>query len=168
MALISVPFVPKDGTLSIEDATGAPIVLTVQYEDGDFQASGWMEDHWEAVEFRDRGEIYEIRKTQEVPVEFSFSAHATDMADNTEKTIMDAVMKTGAFSAGVSTWGANADVWTVQVTWTGEQTDYGSGADSTIVFAYCHLTAAFAEGEPGKFTVTGRALLKAGVGIART
>ncbi len=167
MALSTVPFMPKDGTLTIEDATGSPITLTVAYEDGDFQASGWIEDHWEITEFRDRGEIYELRKSQEVPIEFSFSAHATDLADGTEKTLLDVVMKTGAFASGVSTWGASAEVWTVKVTFAADASSFG-GASSTIAMTYCHLTGAFAEGEPGKFSITGRAFLKSGSGITRT
>jgi hypothetical protein len=168
MALISVPFFPQDGTITIEDATGTPISLTVQYEDGDFSCDGWKEDHSADVVVRDRRRIYAVRKGDEEPMTFSFTAHATDMADGTEKTILDAVMKTGAFASGVSTWGANADVWTLKVTWTGEQTDFGGGADSTIVFDYCRLDASFAEGQPATFTVNGTAYLKAASGIART
>lgn len=167
MALSTVPFMPKDGTITIEDATGSPISMTIAYEDGDFQASGWIEDHWEIVEFRDRGAIYELRKSQEVPLDFSFSAHATDLADGTEKTLLDVVMKTGAYASGVSTWGASADVWTVKVTFAADASAV-AGTSSTIVLTYCHLTGAFAEGEPAKFSITGRAMLKSGAGIART
>lgn len=168
MALISTPILPRDGTLLIEDATGTPIALTVQYEDGDWQIDGFQESNMAVVSFKDRGVFYAHRKSEEEEVTFSFSAHATDWFDGTEKTIVDAFCKTGAFSSGVSQLGANADVWAVKVTFTAEQTNYGGGADGTIVLTNCIAKVAFAEGTPGKFTVSGRALLVAGAGVTRT
>ena len=168
MALISTPIIPRDGTLLIEDATGTPIALTVQYEDGDFSIDGFQQSNMAVVSFKDRGVFYAHRKSEEEEVNFTFSAHATDWADATEKTVVDVFNKTGAFSAGVSTLGANADVWAVKLTFTAEQTNYGASADGTIVLSYCVAKVSFAEGLPGKFTIAGRALLTGAAGVART
>lgn len=168
MALISVPFMPQDGTITIEDATGTPISMTVQYEEGDLQIDGFQQDDKSIIALYDRGTIYGLRKDQDEPINFSFSAHATDITDATEKTLIDVFNKTGAFASGVSTLGANADVWTVKVTWTGEQTDFGGGADSTIVFTYCHAKVSFQEGKPGVFQISGTAYPINGSGIAYT
>lgn len=168
MALISVPFMPQDGTITIEDATGSPITLTVQYEAGDLSVDGFQQDNKTHIPLFDRGSIFGLRKEQDEPISFSFSAIATDITDATEKTIIDAFNKSGAFASGVSTLGANADVWAVKMTWTGEQTDFGAGADSTITLDYCVAKVSFQEGAPATFNVSGTAypINGAGIGIA--
>lgn len=155
MALFNVPMIPRDGTITIADATGSPITLTVQYEDGDFQHDPFEEGYMEHTILQDRGVDYSIRKTQEQRLTFSFTCHATDFKDATEKTIPDSVLKTGAFASGVSVFGANADAWGVSVTFTAEQTNYGAAADSSITFSKVRMSYGFAEGVPGKFTMKG-------------
>ena len=168
MALISVPIISRDGTIAISDATGSPITLTVQYEDGDLSVDGFQEANMSVVPLMDRGVIYALRKDKEEPISFSFTAHATDFTDATEKTVIDAFCKTGAFAAGVSQLGASADVWAVKLTFTAEQTNYGAGSDGTIVLTYCVAKVKFDEGVPGKFAVSGTAYLIASAGISRT
>lgn len=168
MALASNPFIPADGTIEIQDASGTPIVTTVQYEDGDFSVEGLRESQFSVQEFYDRGVMYAYRKIKEEPISFSFTAHATDFLDATEKTVLDAFLKTGAFAAGVSQFGASADVWAVKVTFTAEQTDYGAASDSTVVLTYCVAECSFAEGTPGKFSIKGTAYLSASAGVTRT
>lgn len=155
MALFSTPMIPRDGTITIQDATGSPIVLTVQYEDGDFQHDPFEEGFMEHTILKDRGVDFAIRKVQEQALSFSFSCMATDFKDGTEKTIPDAVLKTGAFASGNSVFGANADAWGVQVKFEAEQTNYGASADSSVTFAKCRISYGFAEGVPGKFTIKG-------------
>ena len=165
MALISVPMFPRDGSITIEDATATPISMTVQYEDGDFQFGPITQGQWSKMIVRDRGVMYGARNTEEQEVSFSFSAHATDFTDATEKTLMDVFRKAGPWSSGVSTLGASADVWAVTVAFTAEQTDYGAGADSSVTLTYCWADVSFAEGEPGKFSISGTAMLLASAGI---
>jgi hypothetical protein len=155
VALFDMPMVPKNGTITIEDATGSPISMTVAYEEGDFQHGEVQAGYMDAEFIRDRGVDSSVVETGENVIEFSFSAYATDFGDNTEKTIPDVVMKTGAFSAGVSVFGANRP-WGVKVTYTQEQTNYGAGADSSIVFAKVRLSYGFAEAGTGRFTIRGR------------
>jgi len=148
--------IPRDGKITIEDSTsGTPISFEVKYEDGDFQHDPFEEGYMEHVILQDRGVDYAVRKSQEQRITFSFSCHATDFKDSTEKTLPDSVLKSGAFASGVSVFGANADAWGVKLTFTAEQTDYGAAADSSITFAKVRMSYGFAEGVPGKFTIKG-------------
>lgn len=167
MAISPIPYLPKDGVLLIEDATGTPIAHTVAYEDGDFGGVVFQQSDRGVLPFLDRGAHYALRLGDEEASPFTFSATATELADATESCLIDAITGAGAFSAGVSTWGANEEVWTVKITWTGDTSAIGGDA-STIVLTYCRASVTFAEGSPGKFTVSGMAFLKAGAGIART
>jgi hypothetical protein len=152
MALFDFPMLPKNGTLLLEDATGTPIALTVQYEDGDFAIDEMQAGYMETEILQDRGVDWTIVETKEQRLTATFTAYATDLADATEKTIPDACMKTGAFAAGVSVFGA-ARPWGIKCTYTQEQTNYGAGADSTIVLAKVRPLWAFAEAGTGKFTI---------------
>lgn len=160
MALDSNAMVPRDGTLTLSDATGTPITLTVAYEDGDFSWDGMEEGYFEVEIFYDRGTPYNARKTKIHDLTWEFSAHATDFTDATEKTILDAVLKKGAFASGVSQLGSTADVWALKVNFVAERSNYTSGAtDSSLTIAKNRLRVGFAEGNPAKFKVTGRAII---------
>lgn len=154
MALFDMPMLPKNGTILMEDATGTPIALTVQYEEGDFQIDEHEAGYMETEILQDRGVDFAIVEKNEQRIGFSFTAYATDLADNTEKTIPDACMKTGAFAAGVSVFGANRP-WGLKITYTQEQTAYGAGADSVIVMTKVRTRWGFAEAGTGKFTIKG-------------
>ena len=65
MAINSVPVVPRDGTITVSDATGSPITLTVQYEDGDFQVGPLRESNMTTQAFFDRGIEFGVRKITE-------------------------------------------------------------------------------------------------------
>lgn len=156
MALSSVPMIPRDGQITIEDNTGGTTIKhTVIYEDGDFSWDAMEEGYMTGVILKDRGIGYTMRKTEEQDLTFTFTAHATDFSDATEKTLQDAVLKLGAFASGVSVMGANADVWATKVIFTVEATNYGLSADHVATFAKCRLSVSFAEGVPGKFTIKG-------------
>lgn len=154
MALFDFPMLPKAGTILMEDASGSPIQLTVQYEDGDFAIDEMQAGYMETEILQDRGVDWQIVETREQRLTFTFTAYATDLADNTEKTIPDACMKTGAFSAGVSVFGANRP-WGLKLTYTQEQTNYGAGADSVITITKFRPSWSYAEAGTGKFTIKG-------------
>lgn len=144
----------RDGTILIEDGTAStPLAVTVQYEAGDFSGGPFSADRSEITTYLDRGELGCVRKTNRTFPTGSFTAHMTDMSDGTELTLYDIINKNGAFSAAVSTLGANADVYALSLTWTGEGTDFGDAADHTLVLDDCHCTIEFAEGDPNTFTI---------------
>lgn len=152
---LSQPMTKRDGTITIKDATGSPITCTVQYEDGDFSIEGIRYGDRAKTAYLDRGTQYGLREGDHQPVSFSFSAHLLELTDGTRKTIYDAARKTGAFAAGVSTWGTNpADPWTVTVVLAIEGSDRG-GDDETVTMTYCEIEVSFAEGDPNKISVKG-------------
>ena len=106
--------------------------------------------------YLDRGDFGSLRYTNFTPPTFSFTAYMTEVSDATNKNLMDAVSKTGAFAAGVSTLGSAASVpWTLNVTWTIEGTDDGDASDHVIALTNCHLKIDAKEGDPNTFSISG-------------
>lgn len=155
MAVSSVVKNFRDGTILIEDATATPLAVTVQFEGGDFSITGLNQSNTEATTYLDRGDLGSVRKTSRTFPTFSFSAHMTDLSDATDKLLYDAVNKTGAFSAAVSTGGTASDVYMLKVTLTIEGTNFGDSADHVMVLNNCHLSIDFAEGDPNSFSLNG-------------
>jgi hypothetical protein len=145
----------RDGTLVFADNTGTPITLSIQYEAGDFSIDNLNEGLVETTAYLDRGEFATLRKTNRVFPSFSFSAHMTDLSDNTDKLLYDLARKTGAFASAVSTLGANADAMTYKLTFTVEGTNFGDAADHTMILNDCRITLSFSEGDPNSFSVAG-------------
>ncbi len=154
MAISSVVKNFRDGTLLLEDGTGTPLAVTVQYEAGDFSLTGLTSGQKEITTYMDRGDLASVRHTNQTFPSVGFSAHMTDVSDGTELTLPDIVMRTatGAFSAAVSTLGANADVYTLNVTWT--VTEPG-GASHVVVCDDVALSIDMSEGDPNSFAISG-------------
>ena len=146
----------RDGTILIEDGTTpTPISLTVQYESGDFSISGLTESNTEVTTYLDRGDLGSVRKTSRTFPTFSFSAHMTDLSDATQKTLWDAVNKSGAFAAAATTI-ASSDVYGLKVTLTIEGTNFGdTPTDHILTMNGCHMSIDFAEGDPNSFSLNG-------------
>ena len=156
MANAATPFVPKDGQLKFSD--GAALNLIIPYEDGDLQLTGLTEGQQAHAAFNSRGKVYSVRKTEDQPIEFTFTCHATQLlSDGTTATPFDVVMKKGVWASATGLSPNTGDAFLVKATWTGERTDFGATADNTLVYKYCRLTMDFAEGIPGKLTVKGTA-----------
>jgi len=156
MAISSVPKNFRDGTLALEDGTGVPISMTVQYEAGDFSMSGARQGQTSVEMILDRGSFHAVRRVNFEPATFSFTANMTDLSDATEKNLFDVINKLGAWSAGVSTLGTNADVWALKLTWTVEGTDHGDAADHTLTLDDCVCTIDISEGSPtNTFSISG-------------
>jgi hypothetical protein len=167
MALLAEPVTARDVVITLEDATGTPIVCTVQFEEGDLSIDGFEQGNAPVNWFRDRGVIYAGRLADEEPISISFSCDANEITDATEKLVSDALNKTGAFASGVSTWGANAEIWTVKMTVTIERTNFGGASDDVFTFDYFRGKAAWAEGDRARWTISGVAVPKNGAGITR-
>lgn len=161
MSLGANPLVPKDGSLEFTDATPTtPLTYVLQYEDGDVAFSEISKDQKDIQIFLSRGRFYAARETDDMPVEVTFTCHAVGFTDETDENILDIVRRAGAWAAAVNQLPASAGggangVWCVQLKWTGERTNFGGSADASVTMKYVHLTAAFAEGTPGKFTIKG-------------
>jgi hypothetical protein len=159
MAISTVAKNFRDGSLVLSDATGSPISVTVQYTGGDFSVSGLRQANKDINKYLDRGDFFSARKTNQVFPTFSFTAIFTDLTDGSEKTLVDACLKTGAFAAGVSTLGANADVWALKAVFTVEGTDLGDSADHVITLNDCVISdVSISEGDPDTFSISGELL----------
>jgi hypothetical protein len=155
MAISSVVKNMRDGTLLLEDGT-TPTALdvTVQYEAGDFSISGLSQGLKEVTTYLDRGDLGSVRHTNQTFPSVSFTCHMTDVSDGTEKTLPDIIMKTtgSPFASAESTLGANADVYTLKLTWT--VTEPG-GSSHTVVCDDVHCMIDISEGDPNSFSITG-------------
>lgn len=156
MSLSAIPKTLRDTVISIADGTGTPITMTVSYAKGDFALSNLNQGNSTITAYKSRGVIYGLRKDEDQPPTFSFSADATDISDATVKCLQDWALKQGAFASGVSTYGANADVWTTTITLTIAGTSLGDSADHTFVLTKCFVeTCDWNEGNPNIFQVKG-------------
>jgi len=145
----------RDGTILLEDGTGTPLDVTVQYEAGDLSISGLnqsLSGPYDLTAYMDRGELHTVRKTSRTFPSLSFSATYTDLSDASEETIPDIVLQNNAFSAAVSTMGANADVYTLKVTWT--VTD-PAGGTHILTADDVAFSIDIAEGDPNTFSLSG-------------
>jgi len=145
----------RDGTITISDGTTpTPLSLTVQYEAGDFSITGLNQGNTEATTYLDRGDLGSVRLTSRTFPTFSFTAHMTDLSDATNKTLWDAVNKTGAFATAVSTI-TGSDVYGLKVLLTVEGTNFADPSDHVLELNGCHMTLDFSEGDPNSFSLNG-------------
>lgn len=145
----------RDGVITLSDGTTpTPLTLTVQFESGDFSISGLNQGNTEATTYLDRGVLGSVRLTNQVFPTLTFSAHATDISDATNRTLWDAVNKTGSFASAVSTIGSS-DVYGLTVKLVIEGTNFGDPTDHEITCVGVHLSIDFAEGDPDSFTLNG-------------
>ncbi len=152
MAISSVVKNFRDGTLTIEDGTGTPLDVIVQYEAGDFSLSGLTAGQKEVTTYMDRGDLGSVRHTNQTFPSLSFSAHMTDISDASEETLPDILLKQGSKSSAVSTLGANADVYTVKLTWSIAEP---GGAAHTVVLDDVYCSIDMSEGDPSSFSISG-------------
>lgn len=154
MAFAAVPMLPPDGILTITDATGTPLSFTVAYEDGDFAVDDLRQGGKEAMVLYDRKIPYALRGNGTPTIKGKFSCHALVFTDATNSNILDVVRGAGTWASFVSTGPTTSgDLKTVTVKFTAEKSDFGNSADTYVTFKYVYLKAAFAEGEPGKFSI---------------
>jgi len=145
----------RDGTIVIKDGTGTPIALTVEFEAGDFAISSLSANsNTETTTYLDRGSLGSVRLTNQTFPTWSFTAHMTDLSDATNKTLWDAVNKTGTFAAAVSTI-TNSDVYGLDVVISIEGSNLGDPTDHVLTLVGNRLSIDFAEGDPNSFTVNG-------------
>lgn len=145
----------RDGTITLSDGTTpTPLTLTVQFETGDFSISGLSQGNTEATTYLDRGVLGSVRLTNQTFPTISFTAHMTDISDATNKTLWDAVNKTGSYASAVSTIGSS-DVYGLTVKLVVEGTNFGDATDHEITCVGVHLSIDFAEGDPNSFTLNG-------------
>lgn len=154
MPLSSVVKNFRDGTIRVFDGTAVtPLDVTVEYESGNWTVGGLKKSLNETVTYLDRGELGSVRYTSRTFPTGSFSLHMTELSDATNEVLLDLVRRTGAFSAAVSTLGASAEVYTLNMSLTVEGTNYGDASDHSLTLTNCELSADLAEGDPNTITI---------------
>lgn len=159
MALAGVPIIPRDGTLTIKDGAGTPLSYAIPYTDGDLSISGIVEDQYAVQEFKNRGRLYAVRKTEDQNLEISFSAHAhAILGDGTLAGLYDVLAKKGVWASATSTLPASAgDVYCVTLVFAAERTNFSATTDVSVTLKYVHLSGDFQEGAPSTISFSGTA-----------
>lgn len=144
-----------DGLLTLKDGTATPITCDVKFDNGDFSISGLSQKLREVVAYQSRGVLNSVRHTARTFPTFTFTCKMSEFTSLTANSISDALTKKGAFLAGVSTLGASADVWSLDVVLKIEGTNFGDSADHTFTMEDCVMTFDFGEGDPSQFSISG-------------
>ena len=142
----------RDGTITV--TSGDPSSLTVQFEAGDFSASGLTAGQKEVATYLDRGDLASVRHTNQTFPTGSFTVHLADLSDGTDEILTDALLQRGSWASKVSTLGANAEVYTTLITLTIEGSDHGDAADHSIAMDDCYCSVDVAEGDPNSISVS--------------
>jgi len=154
MAYSTVVKVKRDGLISLADNSGfgGANTLDIAYEPGDFSMNAPQESR---NNFLDRGRLVSsVRYGDDQPLTGSFSAYFRDATDAGVATLFDVLNQSGfAGSNWVSTLGANAEVFAVDLRLTIEGSDHGDGADHTVTITDVSLDYTFTEGDPNTTSV---------------
>ena len=154
MAESNVVKTKRDGTISFADNSGfgGANTYTVSKEIGDFSITAPKEAK---TDFLDRGRLVScVRFGDDQPLTGSFTLYFRDATDAATETMMDILNNSGHVgSTWVSTLGASAEVFAVDLRYTIEGTDHGDGADHTIDITDVSFDYSIAEGDPTTITV---------------
>ncbi len=134
---------------------------TVKWQEGNFQVNI---PGISVAQYLNRGRMADSLHGQPMvaydtdqPMTGSFSAYLRDITDDSYVTLPEFITRTGLYelSWGTTLTGMGTEVpklvdlkWTVQ-----GSPEHGDPADHTMLFKYCHLTGAIAEGGPNTITI---------------
>ena len=143
-----------DGTITASDGTGSPVTLVIPFSTGDLSVSALSQVQRATVAYEARGVLTSVRKAARTYPSGSFSFQVADYSDAVDGTAIDFFLKANSYSANVSTLGASADVYTVDLLLTVAGTVLGDAANHTVTLTDCDVTMDIAEGEPNTGTIT--------------
>lgn len=135
MALSTVPKTQRDiVTITVEDATATTTIsANLAMIRDPMSISGIQQGLCNWVQIESRGVHLATRKTSRAYPEFSIGQLFADLSNATAGALNDFALKLGALSSGVSTLGANAEVFSTKWTLTWEGTDHGDSADHILI-----------------------------------
>lgn len=156
MATSAIVKTNVDGQLVLKDGTAVtPLSITIPFENGDIAISALKALQRAATAYQSRARLVALRNgALEFPT-ISFSAMFSCFTSAQKDCVMDAIRKTGAWAAAVSTSAALGDVYTLDATFTIAGEDLGDSADHVITLTKVALDVAFGEGEPDNLTCNG-------------
>lgn len=141
----------RDGVLTIRDGTGTPNEAEVVVAEGDLTIKLGKEH----LEIKDRGNLHEIKKGDEIPMEVSFSAKFHGFDKPTGVGPYEALTKTNDASAWVGTRDATSDVYTVDLRFELKGVD-GSVDETVDIPDFYWSSIEFTEGDPSMLSVAGK------------
>lgn len=143
-----------EGTLVMSDGTSpTPLSATATFLRGDFAVNGPLKTILnETVVIESRGIFRTVAHGARIYPAGSFSCLLAEF-ETDDGTPQDLVFASGtAFSAAVSTLGANARKHTLDLAWTMEGTDLGDAADHTLTLTDCEVVVdSFTEAREGNY-----------------
>lgn len=147
----------RGGVYRMSDGTGTPVTLVIPMGQGDLAGGTLAEYLNEPVIYMARTLIIGLGYGAPRPPQVSLTFLVGNLIGGTNTapgSPLEFAVKKGAYSANVSTLGANRDM-TFDLRLTIEGTAWGDSADETIDFEDCRADFDFAElGEGNKFSVT--------------
>ena len=155
MALSTVLKNMRDGSLTLSDGTGVPLTLPISFDTGDFSITGLKAKLAETTAYETRGLLRTVRHTTRVYPTGSFTCYMAEFSENTIGTVADAILKNGTiWAAAISTLGADADVYALDLSFQCEGTNYGDGSDHVFGMTKCELAVDFSENDPNSFSIS--------------
>ena len=154
MAASTIVKTNADGTISIKDGTGTPVVFTSAFSQGDLTVDGITQAQRVVTPYEARGVFKGARLGARAYPSGSFTAMLTDVSDGTDTTLIDFVLRQNAYSGNISTGATSGDAYLVTITLTIEGTDHGDAADHTIVLDDCVASVDFSEGDPSSLSIS--------------
>tara|TARA_R100001086_G_scaffold241241_1_gene168022 strand:+ start:6111 stop:6611 length:501 start_codon:yes stop_codon:yes gene_type:complete len=154
MAASQVVKVRRDGTLKLQDGSGSPVTLEIDFEDGNFTANNLAAEE-DRIVIRDRGTIVGLRKGDDQVGSLSFSVHMREFTNAGAATLLDFCNGTASGSALTSTGGSGFEQFLCSVHMQIEGTNHGDNADGQATFSKVLLTCDFSEGDPDVLNVQG-------------
>lgn len=153
-----------DGLITLGDGTTPTAVeLDVPFSVGDLAVDGLRHTQRETVNYSTRGTHNSSRLGNPSYITGSFSFQIADYSDATDQTVLDFLRATGSYSANISSEGADAEVYKVNITLTVEGNDHGDAADHQILLEDCDCTFQVSEGEPNTCTINFESTAAAGL-----
>lgn len=153
--------VATDGALVLADGTGTPVTLALSYYDGDFQMDAVGQYLNEEVIISTNGRFKTLARGDRRPIGFSFTVFVGSVVGGTSSapgTPLEFITGKGAYSANVSTLGANRNM-TVDVRLSIEGTAFGDSADQTLTLEDCVCKGALSSSKDGfKLSISGTCL----------
>jgi hypothetical protein len=149
-----------DGSVKLKDGSGTPVTLTVPSSIGDTSLQGLRAidtitgEMNEDVVIVTRGRFDGLRSGDRVFPSGTLTARMTEFTNASAGNLADFVLFSGAYSANVSTLGANASRKTLDLEITVEGTSHGDGADHVILLEDCVISLDWVEGELDMYTLS--------------
>lgn len=149
----------NDGQVQLRASGGSPSI-TLQTDAGDFSGTGLKKKLKATNMYQSRGKRHSLRHTELQQPTISFTGQFLNFSGNekteTSGSVFEAVLGDGTtWTSATSTTSAIGDVYTLDIVFTVEGTDFGDTGDHSITFHDVELTIDVAEGDPNTYSCSG-------------